>query len=63
VDSNGDANVANWPSNSTASGVGFRGGSYSESTDRARVSDRNDATNTQAGRDPTYGGRGVRTAP
>jgi formylglycine-generating enzyme required for sulfatase activity len=63
VDSNGEANVTNWPSSSTADGVGFRGGSYSDLSDRARVSDRLDAANTLAGRAAAYGGRGVRTAP
>jgi formylglycine-generating enzyme required for sulfatase activity len=63
VDSSGEANVTNWPSNSTASGAGFRGGAYSDSSSRARVSDRNDAATTASGRAASYGGRGVRTAP
>ncbi len=63
VDSNGEANVSNWPSNSTATGTGFRGGSWSEVANRARVSDRNDASTAATSRARNNGGRGVRIAP
>jgi formylglycine-generating enzyme required for sulfatase activity len=63
LDSNGLANTANWPANSTGTGAGFRGGSWSEATARARVSDRNNATTAAATRAATHGGRGVRIAP
>jgi hypothetical protein len=63
VDSNGEANVTNWPANSTGTGVGFRGGSWSEATARSRVSDRNNATTAPGSRGSSNGGRGVRIAP
>ena len=63
LDSNGRANATNWPSSTTASGAGFRGGSWNDASTSARISDRSDATSTDTTRDSSYGGRGVRTAP
>ncbi len=62
VDSNGNANVTNWPP-SSADGVGFRGGSYSEAATSMRISDRSAATTTNANRAANFGGRGARRAP
>ena len=63
VDSNGRANVSNWPSPLTASGAGFRGGSWKDASSYARTSDRSDAATADTTRDGAYGGRGVRTVP
>jgi len=56
----GDANQANWPAVSTASGTGFRGGEYVSPATYVRTSDRQSAASTSAVRAYTYGGRGVR---
>jgi len=63
LDSNGRANVSNWPAPTTASGAGFRGGSFNQASTSARVSDRSLAASTDTTRGSDYGGRGVRTAP
>ena len=63
LDSNGRADVYNWPDPTTASGAGFRGGSFNEASTSARVSDRSLAGSTDNLRGSDYGGRGVRTAP
>lgn len=63
LDSNGRANVTNWPSPTTASGAGFRGGSWSAASSTARISDRSSAASADTTRASDYGGRGVRTAP
>lgn len=63
LDSDGRANVSGWPSSTTASGAGFRGGSWNDASSYARVSDRSDASSTDTTRSGSYGGRGVRTAP
>lgn len=56
----GDANQANWPSVTTASGIGFRGGEYVSPASYLRTSDRQTAATTNAARAYTTGGRGVR---
>lgn len=66
----GDGDVstvtANWPSVSTASGMGFRGGYFGSGCDdgaanRMRTSNRSDALTAPSGsNNGTYGGRGVR---
>jgi formylglycine-generating enzyme required for sulfatase activity len=61
LDASGNSNVANWPTNS-GDGGGFRGGSYANSPDYCRVSDRYDATNAFTGTNSRIGFRGVRTA-
>ena len=63
LDSNGRADVSNWPDPTTASGAGFRGGSFNQASTSARVSDRSLAGSTDNLRGSDYGGRGVRTAP
>jgi hypothetical protein len=63
VDSNGRADVTNWPSSTTAAGSGFRGGSWSANSSEARTSDRSRADTVDTTRDSAYGGRGARTAP
>jgi hypothetical protein len=63
LDSNGRANESNWPSPTTASGAGMRGGSWSAAYTSARISDRSQATTAQTTRSNEFGGRGVRTAP
>jgi surface protein len=57
----GDADVGLWPNN-TAQGIGFRGGSWYDSVDLARTSDRSRAALIDATRSNTTGGRGVRLA-
>lgn len=56
----GDANQATWPSVTTATGVGFRGGEYVSPASYVRTSDRTSASSTSAARAYTQGGRGVR---
>jgi formylglycine-generating enzyme required for sulfatase activity len=56
----GDANQATWPSVSTATGVGYRGGEYISAAGFVRISDRTSASSTSAARTYTHGGRGVR---
>ena len=56
----GDANQATWPSISTATGIGQRGGEYVSPASYVRTSDRTFAGSTDAARNYTYGGRGVR---
>ena len=63
LDSDGRANVSNWPAPITAAGSGLRGGSWSAASTAARVSDRSSAANAYTARNSDYGGRGVRTAP
>jgi formylglycine-generating enzyme required for sulfatase activity len=53
---------AAWP-NINGTGLGFRGGSYKDLPDRARISDRTSANSVDASRQDSYGGRGVRTVP
>jgi formylglycine-generating enzyme required for sulfatase activity len=60
LDTSGAANVSNWPS---ASGCGFRGGGWSDSALRARVSDRDSAASGYSQRASVIGIRGGRTAP
>lgn len=56
----GDANQATWPSSATATGIGQRGGEYVSAATSVRTSDRSTAGSTNAARNYTYGGRGVR---
>jgi hypothetical protein len=63
LDSNGRADVSNWPSPSTAVGSGLRGGSWNAASTAARVSDRSSAATTTTSRGSDCGGRGERTAP
>jgi hypothetical protein len=63
LDSNGRANESNWPSPTSASGSGFRGGSWNVASSYCRVSDRANAGVADTTRGADYGGRGVRTAP
>ena len=62
LDATGDANVTTWPG-TTASGVGFRGGSWSQASTYARTSDRADAAKITSTSANDQGGRGVRSAP
>jgi len=52
-----------WPSYSTASGAGIRGGYWNDSLDYLRSSDRKHATYTYTTRRNSYGARAVRSAP
>ena len=73
LDSTGDANVNAWPGDSNgytaggtvtgATGAGFRGGTWSNGTTYARVSDRGSAAFVLTFRASTYGGRCARTSP
>jgi|GEM_PF-7029365 len=56
----GDANVTNWPSSSTATGVGQRGGQWVSTSTLVRTSDRSQITSVDAARTYVMGGRGVR---
>lgn len=60
LDSSGAANVSNWPA---AAGCGFRGGGWSDSALRARVSDRDSAASGDSQRASAIGIRGGRSAP
>jgi formylglycine-generating enzyme required for sulfatase activity len=62
VDANGRANVTNWPSSTSATGIGFRGGSWSSTSVYLRISDRTDVATTDTARQSSFGGRGARTA-
>jgi len=55
----GRANVASWPTTNT--GIGYRGGSFFNSTAFIRVSDRYDAATVLAGANNRLGFRGVRS--
>jgi hypothetical protein len=57
----GIADVATWPSFSTASGAGFRGGAWGDGT--TPVSHRGNASFATPSATSSYGGRGVRLAP
>ncbi len=61
LDSGGQADVPGWPGTS-ASGAGFRGGGYPDAG-YLRTADRTHAAYSHSARNPSYGGRGVRTAP
>lgn len=56
----GRHNVTGWPDGNV--GIGYRGGSYPNSSQFILVSDRNDAANSFAGNNGRIGFRGVRTA-
>ena len=58
----GDADAGTWPGTS-ATGAGYRGGSWYTSATYVRVSARDNAAGTFTSRPYTYGGRGVRLAP
>ena len=62
LDSNGDANVSNWPG-TDAIGSGFRGGGWDDDASYVRVSDRNYAGDTYASRYYFNGFRCVRSLP
>lgn len=55
----GNANVSSWPT--TATGIGYRGGSYANGTDFIRASDRYDAANAITNGNSRLGFRGGRT--
>jgi len=57
----GSHNVANWPADNNT-GFGYRGGSYFNSSDFIRLSDRYDAATVLVGANNRLGFRGVRTA-
>ena len=56
----GEANQTTWPSVTTATGIGQRGGEYVSPATFVRISDRASASATNATRNYTFGGRGVR---
>ena len=58
--SSGEANVTNWPSVTTATGVGQRGGQWVSAATLVRTSDRSQITAVDAARTYVMGGRGVR---
>jgi formylglycine-generating enzyme required for sulfatase activity len=60
LDAAGEANQATWPSGITATGSGFRGGDYVNTSIYVRTSDRGSATSPTTTRSYNQGGRGVR---
>lgn len=62
LDTSGYANVSNWPSNTTALGIGSRGGGWESNAVSLRISSRYYSNTTVAIRGRYYGGRGVRNA-
>jgi formylglycine-generating enzyme required for sulfatase activity len=62
LDGSGNADASTWPG-TDAVGAGFRGGFWSYGASYLRVSDRNDAGVTNAGRFSAYGSRVVRSSP
>ena len=56
----GEANVTNWPSVTSATGVGQRGGQWVSAATLVRTSDRSQMTVVDAARTYVNGGRGVR---
>jgi hypothetical protein len=62
LNSNGNANVTNWPDNATAVGAGLRGGFWlSLNQQEAKTSDRSSAAFMQSYYQVGYGCRGGRT--
>ncbi len=61
--SSGEADAGMWPPGATADGAGFRGGAWNFGSADLRVSDRNLAAASVAGRDVGNGFRAVRSAP
>lgn len=61
INSSGFGTVTNWPNNATGDGWGFRGGSWINSANFLRVSDRADAASIIPSGNERLGGRGVRT--
>jgi formylglycine-generating enzyme required for sulfatase activity len=59
VSSTGEADVSAWPG-SDGVGAGFRGGSWNDPADAARISDRSAAATADPSRAADFGGRGVR---
>ena len=65
----GNANINGWPGMDAqplngvtgAMGSGFRGGSWADSANYLRISDRTEAALTSTAALSTFGGRGVRT--
>jgi hypothetical protein len=66
----GNANITGWPGMDqvtpangvdAADGSGFRGGSWADTANYLRTSDRSEAARTDTSALNTYGGRGVRT--
>ena len=62
LDSSGNPNVTSWPG-TDAVGAGFRGGDWYNVANNARLSDRDMAAISLAGRYSNTGGRGVRLPP
>ena len=58
----GEADVANWPGSTTASGIGGKGGAWNRPLSSLRLSIRNEAFNTDEERRANFGWRSVRTA-
>lgn len=65
LDASGNATNSDWPSSTTAFGVGERGGSWNtpNSVDSLSISNRRYASFSNPVRSAYWGGRGVRTAP
>ena len=63
LNASGDATNADWPVPATASGAGFRGGTWSDTSTFVRVSDRYLAAVVLATRVSYYGGRCSRASP
>ena len=61
ISNQGFGTVSNWPNDSTGDGWSFRGGSFTNSSDFLKVSDRFDAASIIPDGNERLGGRGVRT--
>jgi hypothetical protein len=61
LNASGDHNVSSWPA-ANGTGVGYRGGRWSQSTTSMTISYRGDAAAGSSSRDNDTGGRGVRVA-
>ncbi|MEM0897026.1 MAG: SUMF1/EgtB/PvdO family nonheme iron enzyme [Verrucomicrobiota bacterium] len=63
ISSTGNGTAINWPVNNTGNGYGYRGGSWFNSSDFMRISDRFDAATVFSTGTDRVGFRCVRTAP
>jgi formylglycine-generating enzyme required for sulfatase activity len=59
----GESDAATWPPVSTATGIGFRGGDWSNGAGYSKLSARSRAAYIDNSRNRSYGGRGVRLEP
>lgn len=63
ISSTGSGTVSGWPNSNTGDGYSYRGGSWANSSDYLRVSDRWDGASVITTKNDRLGFRAVRTAP